>query len=369
MTAISPKKVGRNELCHCGSGQKYKKCCLGKEEALRPVPPASPLPQAAGVDLGLEGLRMNPHTVAKIAEDPAAAHGDRRILAAIAKHLRDNWTLAKVSVLSTDSIEDQLRRYGVRHSEVRFRELAAACSSAWSICEHWRAEDPLVCRGKEEDFLGLAACELWKRWLPERPSIEMLDDWMQDGYRLVEEQREDAACDLWWQVWCVLRSRFTKDMVTMRQAESVFAGTQSIYNWAQDFEMHLGNAAVRDGRYLTLGETYCRDWLAQFSGELGLTCQNFRAALANFVGLLGRAAEGEQILLENINLWPDEPWTHIRLSDVLAETGPQAWLGCDKPRAQALLLQGLARVPTSAMGYEELRRRLKELGLPLSKDG
>jgi len=27
------KKIGRNELCPCGSGKKYKKCCLGTEKA------------------------------------------------------------------------------------------------------------------------------------------------------------------------------------------------------------------------------------------------------------------------------------------------------------------------------------------------
>jgi hypothetical protein len=25
--------LGRNEPCHCGSGKKYKQCCLGKDEA------------------------------------------------------------------------------------------------------------------------------------------------------------------------------------------------------------------------------------------------------------------------------------------------------------------------------------------------
>ena len=25
-------KVGRNAPCHCGSGSKYKRCCLGKDE-------------------------------------------------------------------------------------------------------------------------------------------------------------------------------------------------------------------------------------------------------------------------------------------------------------------------------------------------
>ena len=28
-------KLGRNDLCGCGSGKKYKKCCLPKEELLR----------------------------------------------------------------------------------------------------------------------------------------------------------------------------------------------------------------------------------------------------------------------------------------------------------------------------------------------
>ena len=27
------KKIGRNDLCPCGSGKKYKKCCLGKDES------------------------------------------------------------------------------------------------------------------------------------------------------------------------------------------------------------------------------------------------------------------------------------------------------------------------------------------------
>lgn len=34
------EKVGRNDLCPCGSGQKYKKCCLGRDEA-GPAPAAS----------------------------------------------------------------------------------------------------------------------------------------------------------------------------------------------------------------------------------------------------------------------------------------------------------------------------------------
>lgn len=34
MTNPSPtQRPGRNEPCHCGSGRKYKQCCLAKDEA------------------------------------------------------------------------------------------------------------------------------------------------------------------------------------------------------------------------------------------------------------------------------------------------------------------------------------------------
>lgn len=33
-------KIGRNDPCPCGSGQKYKRCCLPKEVPVRSAPPA-----------------------------------------------------------------------------------------------------------------------------------------------------------------------------------------------------------------------------------------------------------------------------------------------------------------------------------------
>ena len=34
MTATMVHNPGRNDTCHCGSGRKYKHCCLDKDEAL-----------------------------------------------------------------------------------------------------------------------------------------------------------------------------------------------------------------------------------------------------------------------------------------------------------------------------------------------
>ena len=33
MMGIMAGRPGRNEPCHCGSGRKYKQCCLDKDEA------------------------------------------------------------------------------------------------------------------------------------------------------------------------------------------------------------------------------------------------------------------------------------------------------------------------------------------------
>jgi hypothetical protein len=33
MTATTAHNLGRNDPCHCGSGRKYKHCCLDKDEA------------------------------------------------------------------------------------------------------------------------------------------------------------------------------------------------------------------------------------------------------------------------------------------------------------------------------------------------
>jgi hypothetical protein len=55
-------ELGRNDPCHCGSGKKYKRCCLAKDEeaarALAPVP----------------ALRRKSPTHAEIAESLAAAY-------------------------------------------------------------------------------------------------------------------------------------------------------------------------------------------------------------------------------------------------------------------------------------------------------
>jgi hypothetical protein len=54
-------RPGRNEPCHCGSGRKYKQCCLEKDEAaLRKARAAEASASAAGEAGGAEAPRPAP---------------------------------------------------------------------------------------------------------------------------------------------------------------------------------------------------------------------------------------------------------------------------------------------------------------------
>ena len=61
MIAPTSARPGRNEPCHCGSGRKYKQCCLAKDEALdsaaRKV--AAEAAAAAAIEVPAEGAEVS----------------------------------------------------------------------------------------------------------------------------------------------------------------------------------------------------------------------------------------------------------------------------------------------------------------------
>ena len=64
-TFFAPKEIpqlGRNEPCHCGSGRKYKKCCLEKDAGrLRSEREAGPMATGGAIsDRGASGAKAGP---------------------------------------------------------------------------------------------------------------------------------------------------------------------------------------------------------------------------------------------------------------------------------------------------------------------
>lgn len=344
--------VERNAPCPCGSGLKYKKCCLRKDRGAAPavVRPSPAPPPAPGI---------TPYTIARLVEydgsEGTGGGGHREAGAG------DPRTISGVGALATEEIEERLVRLGVPYARDAFAGLAEGRESAWSIGQVWIRRSG-VRRDRDEDFICLAACELWKRLLPDRPSVEMIDDWMQEGYGHDLAGRHGEAARIWWEVWRWLHPRFTPAMRTMRAAEAIFAGTQSIFNWCQDFELCLGNASRDDPAHAPRGKRYCTEWLAQFSDEDGHMQLGFLRALAGFLFRLGETAAGEATLQGLVERWPEDVWGYIALADAYGhvwtrEPGP----ALDLPRALGYLEQGLA-VAVDPDDRETILERMEILG-------
>lgn len=279
-----------------------------------------------------------------------------------------SWSLEKVAAMETDDLEARLRSYGVIYSRERFLHLSEGLSSAWQLSEIWRTQDPVTCRGMDEDFLGFAACELWKRLLPERPSMEMIDDWLEEGYNVLLED-ECQACDFWWKAWRALQPRFLPTMRTMLETSDVFQGTYLLYNWCQEFENWLLNAALHDRRFAAIGEQFCREWLAQFSGKKPGLQVNFRRSWAEFTFKIGEVEQARTILEETLDAFPNNPWSYVALADAYSHLFADLMyhLPFDLEKANHYLQLGLQRLKKGE--HKVLQERLDGLkeAVPVSQ--
>lgn len=271
-------KIGRNDPCPCSSGRKYKRCCLDKDRdralASRTIEPETEYQTADRPDQGI-----SPYVLAKMFE---SSDEFNEMLRQRPEKARRYWTPGRLADFDTDQIVEGLSGLGLDGSRETFLRLATTTTSAWLVSEQWSA----VLGHREvsrfdRDFVGLAACELWKRYCPERPSIEMLDDWMQDGYRRMMVQDSRGACEVWWKVWEVVEARLTPEMTSTTKAAAVFEGTQCLFNWVQDFAVELTNAGHQEPRWATFGARFCRQVLAQFPEESELTLFNFHLDLGS----------------------------------------------------------------------------------------
>jgi len=354
-------KIGRNQPCPCGSGKKYKKCCLDKPLSALPHKPGRQEQRSpelgAFEDIWLPGEKLPPYIIARMFE---RSDEFARMKQQDPTRARRFWTPAKLTALETHDIQAQLRTLDVDPSRERFLSLAANTSSAWDVSKQWRRSLRRTLSRHETDFVGLAACELWKRYCPERPSFEMLDDWMQQGYEQMMKQQSTAACDQWLKAWDVIRTRLEPEMRTTGSAEVVFNGTQNLFNWVQDFALELSNAARREPRYADVGIRLCRDVLKQFPDEGDLFVINFRADLGQFLFMAGDSDDGEQVFREMIADHPDLAAGYARLSDMLADRARKENRPEDLHRAKELLALALAKPVKDAADYD-LAARLEYL--------
>jgi len=317
---------GRNDPCPCGSGKKYKKCCLGRatQTAVPPRPilterrffcvVTSYCTEAALAEAVRSGEMIHPYVLIKMRDDPRFLDSARPADRAKIMHL---WRASKVAAMSTEEIETRLYLTGVLdYDRTGFIELAKPRESAWTIAEDWGR--PLMGLNlMEQDFLGLAACELWRRLCPQRPSIEMLDDWLCEGYAFAAEQNPAEALAAWWKFWESLRPRVTPRMKNLSQAGEILFPhmSQFLSNWSGDFRMEALNTVHHNPACGEIGLRFIQEVFELLPDEDADL--NLSGDMAMLLFDLHRRAEAEQICERLIRNHPDRAAGYVLLSDWL----------------------------------------------------
>ena len=228
--------IGRNDPCHCRSGKKYKKCCLERdrqadhtspetlddafkgaiESEFGGPPEESPAQRMVQRLYPTTELRqLHPYSLSKI----TALISNLLIGARDSNSNKRVEYLASIQRLGTEELEEKLRPLVVGYDRKRLVEEGVAGESVWFRTAKWPTIGTLG--AKEAGIIGLATCELWRRFCPDKPSLEMVDDWITDGAACHFADDYEGALQFWHMAIDFLLDRVTPGMKSLKEAGDV----------------------------------------------------------------------------------------------------------------------------------------------------
>lgn len=268
------KKIGRNDPCPCGSGKKYKKCCIDKP------------------------FKETPY------EDSTY-------------HSNSLLTYEEVDSMGTDEIIKRLKSFGIPFRKDTFLENIREFYSAEDISENWFETYKVTIKGRDEDFPWFAAWVLWERLA--RKGIlpaERISNLIDKGYEYLHEKNLGSACDMWLKAWEAIKYRVKPEAGNLDILDKQYKKYFSIKDLYQDLEMQLHNAGIEDERYFEKRLEYCNGFCECFPNEDGAVILNMRLRVADTYSSLGDYQKAELEFEKLACDYPDNPWVYIWWGDI-----------------------------------------------------
>ncbi|MEW6744672.1 MAG: SEC-C metal-binding domain-containing protein [Planctomycetota bacterium] len=273
--------------------------------------------------------------------------------------------LSQVRKLSTDELQAELGRLGVTLDPTSFEQETRRFLSAEQMALAIEEQAKTRLSNRDSDMLWCVLTVLWERWQTERPSLERIDDLMQEGYELEDTNNDEAgACRIWAEVWRhVLRVMDEAKITTIEAFDELFGGSQSVFNWVQDYELALYNAAIGLPELHEQRSALCTEFLKRFGKDDDLTTQNMLRAKAESLAAVGRMEEAEAIFRPRLEEDPTWGLGWIGWSDLFSPAFARDPV-MDAEKAERLLKEGLSvpNVRDREMILERLQELYEELG-------
>lgn len=254
-----------------------------------------------------------------------------------------HWDLDEIRRMTNIKIIRKLKRFGVDFTIDMFREDAPKFYSAEYLYEHWREVYEITTEGFDKDFIWMAAIILWERLLPNIANFENIDNEMQAGYDLSAEEKTVEACKIWLEVWDKIKEKIGTDFKSVEQADEVFHGMQSLFNWCQDLETELDSGGSEDVSFYEKRVQYCREFYTLLPETDDLIIHNMKRAEAESYFALGMQEKGEELFKDMIEESPDNVWSYIGWGDMYGIFRMNSSIPIDYDKAERIYRMALAR--------------------------
>jgi len=228
----------------------------------------------------------------------------------------DAWELSDVEALSTDEIVEKLADHGIETNETAFRNRAEDLDSATTLSEQWEAEYEVDATGYDQDFIWMAAQELWERWIPEVPNKERIYDIVQEGRDLREKGNRAEACEQWLTAWEYILAVIPDDSTTIEEADRTLPTFLSLEAYIRTLDNDLATVAEDDPAYHEHRLEFCREVCEQFPDADDEFLLDFRHFVADSLAELGRTTDSRAEFEALIEEYPEDPWAYKKLADI-----------------------------------------------------
>jgi uncharacterized protein YecA (UPF0149 family) len=202
-------------------------------------------------------------------------------------------------------------------------------------------------RERQGDWIWICFVELWKRWFPDKPCIELLHDCIFEGYTLRKQRNDTDALHRWLEAWKIARAIIDKSGVSIEQFHHRFVMEHSLMEWLQDVSLALRNAVVDEPECLPMEVDFYREVLKRTkSNHLDEFVQNMRMNLGESLFEYDKTDEADQLYEEWLKNDPQWGWGWI------------SWGYCYLGGVLPANPEKVERILREGLAVENLRNRL-----------
>ena len=340
MTPVIRKK----DPCPCSSGRQYKDCCLKKEKRRNRDFHSDSLEAVRDIEI--------PGDI-QIDSDDSGEISSKNSFESPVEEL---WNPTIVSAMTTEEIIKKLECMNVHFDKDQFLRQARGYVSACQLADdhyytqNWKGDT-------DEDFIWLAICELWKRFIPHQSSAELIDEAIYNGYEFFYSGEYVNTCSEWRKAWDMIKKIMPSDITDATIIPKSIPISYDLSEWVEFYCEVLAHEGFEDSSYLHERITFVREFMDTFPDTDSLV-QYLLLTECESYALLKNIEQAELLFQSFIEKYPENPRAY-------AIWGTMYWVyndaGPDYEKALEIYRRGLARcIHNKRMILDQLKKMKKQ---------